>query len=386
MNIAISQSPVGPSRPWDSAVSVIESFLLRALALPEQASTIASDIDRLHFFQITVMFAVAGLIGVAVLVFVVRFRRRSPDQVGRRFSVPIIFELGIYAAMLSLFMLFWIIGFGQFSRLDLAPEDSIDVYVTSRQWVWQFAHAPDGPSSTGVLYVPVGQPVRLLITSRDVIHSFFVPAFRIKRDAVPGRYNSIWFEATEPGTYPILCAEMCGVGHSRMRAEVVVLRPDEFDAWLAGRPPIDPGNPTEAVPYEDMSSGLERFSQLAEIGRLAATRHGCTQCHSDDGSPRDGPTWRNLWGAREMMSSGESIFVDAEYLTESMMEPEARIVAGFAAIMPSFQGRITPAEVAAIIEYIKAVSPNPGMRQDQGLPAQSPVIRGEVVPGGAPVP
>ncbi len=390
MTIALAsispQAAVEPIRPWDAAVSAIESFMLRVLGLPAQASTIAPDIDRLHFFQITVMFAVAALIGVAVIFFVIRFRRRGDDQVGRRVSPPLVVELGIYAAMLALFMVFWVIGFGQFSRLDLAPEDSLDVYVTSRQWVWQFAHWPAGPSSTGVLYVPAGRPVRLLITSRDVIHSFSVPEFRIKRDAVPGRYNSIWFEATMPGRYPILCAELCGVGHSRMRSEVVVLRPEEFDAWLDGRPPADPLTPMGYAPGEDDSSDPERLSGLAEAGRVAATRHGCVQCHSADGTPRDGPTWRNLWGAWETMSTGELVHVDAGYVTESMMDPEARVVAGFEPIMPSFQGRITPAETAAVIEYMKAISPAPGLRPVRGSPTAGAVAGGPGRPIAEPGP
>ncbi len=361
-SFALGQGQVEPRHPWDAVVAALNEFYRRALALPEQASTIASSIDHLHYFQITVMFAVASVIGAVTLVFVLRYRRRAEDQVGRRVDVPRTFEVGIYSGLFALFMLFWVVGFRQFTDLEMPPDDAIDVYVSAKQWVWKFAYE-EGPASVGVLYAPAGRPVRLRLTSRDVIHSFFVPAFRIKRDAVPGTYTTIWFEATRPGRYPVLCAELCGVGHSHMRAEVVVLAPQAFDAWLDGRPALLPPDTAAGTPYVDRRSGLEPMSRLAELGRAAAARHGCLQCHTVDGSPGDGPTWLNLFGARETMQTGEVVYVNPAYITQSMMDPTAEIVAGFPPIMPSFQGRITPAEVAAIIEYMRALSPAPGLRR-----------------------
>lgn len=359
---ALAQGAVEPRHPWDAIVAALNDFYLRVLGLPEQASTIAPVIDRLHYFQITVMFAVAGVIGLVTLIFVLRFRRRAEDQVGRRVRPPHSVEIGIYAGLFSLFMFFWILGFRQFARMDIPPEDAIDVYVSAKQWVWKFAYE-EGPASVGVLYVPVGRPIRLRLTSRDVIHSFFVPTFRIKRDAVPGIYTSIWFEATEPGRFPVLCAEMCGVGHSRMRAEVVVLPQEAFDDWLNGRPVAMPSDPVGTTSYGDRGAGPDEAGRIAEIGRAAAVRHGCFQCHTVDGSPGRGPTWHNLYGAQETMRTGEVIYVNPAYITQSMMEPEAEIVAGFPTIMPSYQGRISAAEVGAIIEFMKAISPSPGLRR-----------------------
>ncbi|HEX7089449.1 MAG TPA: cytochrome c oxidase subunit II [Longimicrobiales bacterium] len=390
MAVALAQDPVQPRHPWDALVAALNEFYRRALGLPEQASTIAPTIDHLHYFQITVMFAVAGVIGIVTTVFVFRYRRRAPDQIGRRVDVPHTVEVPLYTGLFALFMLFWIIGFRQFTSLELPPGDALDVYVSAKQWVWKFAYA-EGPTSVGVLYVPAGRPVRLRLTSRDVIHSFFVPAFRIKRDAVPGMYTAIWFEAVRPGRYPVLCAELCGVGHSRMRAEVVVLSPQAFDDWRQGRPALPPPDAAAATPDAGRVSGLEPVDRLVELGRAAAARHGCLGCHSVDGSPGQGPTWLNLFGARETMQTGEVIYVNAAYITQSMMDPEAEIVAGFPPIMPSFQGRITPAETAAIIEYMKALSPAPGLRRGReyapvgGAPAGAAGAAGAQPPpaGGA---
>src|SRR5690606_3388466 len=192
-SFALGQGQVEPRHPWDAVGAALTEFYRRALVLPEQASPIASSIDHLHYFQITVMFAVATIIGAGPRLLSLRCRRRTADQVGRRVDVPRTFEVGIYSGLFALFMLFWVVGFRQFTDLELPPDDAIDVYVTAKQWVWKFAYE-EGPASVGVLYAPAGRPVRLWITSRDVIHSFFVPAFRIKRDAVPGIYTTIWFE------------------------------------------------------------------------------------------------------------------------------------------------------------------------------------------------
>mgnify|MGYP001239093268 FL=1 len=267
--------------------------------------------------------------------------------------------MGLYLGLFGLFILFWGIGFRQFVNMSVPPDDAIDVYVTAKQWMWKFSY-PEGRASVGVLYVPAGRPVRLHLTSRDVIHSFFVPEFRIKRDAVPGMYTTAWFEATRPGRFQILCAELCGTGHSMMRGEVVVLREMDFMAWLDDRVPLDDrGEFAAGMPGErDRTEprGLEAPRRLAELGRTAAARHGCLECHTIDGTPHIGPTWLGLYGSRELMEDGEEVVVNPAYITESMMDPQARIVAGFPPVMPSFLGQISPAETAAIIEYMKSLA------------------------------
>ena len=248
-------------------------------------------------------------------------------------------KTAVSVGLLGLFLLFWFLGFHQFMRVTTPPADGMDVYVVAKQWMWQFAY-PGGQTSLNRLYVPVNRPVRVLITSRDVIHSFYVPAFRLKMDAVPGRYTTLWFEASHPGTFDIYCAEFCGSGHSRMRGEVVALAPEDHDAWLRGQVPA--GEPAR--------------SSLVEVGQSVAAVKGCLQCHSIDGTRRTGPTWRDLYGSSESLSDGTQVLVDGAYITESMMEPNARIVAGYLPVMPSYKGNIEPGETAAIIEYMKTLS------------------------------
>jgi cytochrome c oxidase subunit 2 len=208
--------------------------------------------------------------------------------------------------------------------------------------MWTFS-SPDGPTELEVLHVPAGRPVRLLITSRDVVHSFFVPGLRLKRDALPGRYTEAWFEATQPGVHQVLCAEFCGLDHSVMRAEVVVMEPDAFEAWRAGRP------------------SQNVASTLPERGQAVAAEVGCLRCHTLDGTLHLAPSFRGLYGKRELLMDGSHVLVDEQYLTESMMEPTAKVVAGFAPIMPSYFAQLSPGQVAALLELIRSLrAENPG--------------------------
>jgi cytochrome c oxidase subunit II len=245
---------------------------------------------------------------------------------------------------LGFFLLCFAIGFPLFVKLQTPPRDALDVYVMGKKWMWKFAY-PGGPNGVDVLRVPAGRPVRLLITSRDVIHSFFIPDFRIKQDAVPGRYTQTWFTATGPGRHQVFCAEYCGIGHSAMLAEIIAMEPAEYDAWL-GEDRLDPR------------------TSLAENGRRLAAQYGCFKCHTVDGTRHIGPTWLDLYRKTEKMQDGARIIADEAYLTESMMDPAAKIVAGYQNVMPTFQGRIPGPEIAAIVEFIKtlrtdAVRPEP---------------------------
>lgn len=379
---------------WSGVLDWLNEFYRRVLFLPDQSSSIARRIDHLHYLEITIMFAVGAVIALAVIYFLARYHRSTdhftsdvladteppqPSPITPRVNASLTFEFGLYAGLFGLFVFFWVIGYRQYIELLVPPANAIEVYVTGKQWVWQFAYSR-GPATAGVLYVPAGQPVRIVLTSRDVIHSFFVPQFRIKRDAVPGMYTETWFEAPSPGTYNLLCAELCGVGHSVMRAGVIVLAPRDFQRWLDDRSPLPP------EPFPADTAGLS----LAERGRLVAVQKGCARCHSVDGSAATGPTWRNLYGSWEMLADRRRIFVDAAYITRSMMEPDRDIVAGFENVMPSFMGLISPAETSAIIAYMMSLSDapvdrmldslpggrrtNPGVvpRPVQGIPAQPP--------------
>ncbi len=329
----------------------MNDILRRWLFLPEQATELSVRIDHLHFFVMLTTFVVSTVIGLTAVFFMVRYRRRRAEQETRRIEPPGWLEALFIIVPLSLFLVWFRIGFAQFTELTTPPPDAMDVYVMAKQWMWKFAY-PDGPNGLSVLKVPAGRPVRLLITSRDVIHSFFVPAFRLKQDALPGRYTQTWFNATRPGVYPVFCAEYCGTGHSTMRAEVQVVEAAEFDRWLAeqqkGRAAQRDTAPPK--PGEGPQSG-----DLVEQGKHAALKKGCLKCHSIDGSPHIGPSWLDLYYAKRTLSNGQVVIADEAYLTKSMMEPNVDIVAGYKPVMPSFHGNLASAEAAAIVEYIKSL-------------------------------
>lgn len=344
------------------------------LFLPEQASTVSKDVDQLHYVIISTTMVAATIIFGVALVFIIRYRRRTDrtDVMTPKVTTTLGWEALFVGLPITVFLLFFFFGFHDFIRMNTPPRDTMDVYVTGKQWMWKFTY-PDGPNAIGVLRVPTGRPVRLLITSRDVIHSFFVPAFRIKQDAVPGAYTQTWFEVTKPGRYRVMCAEYCGLKHSQMWGEVVALDPVDFEEWmqkqrqrLVERKDASPS--AREVPSEPALLVLPEDAQepqgeimsaarggLPEHGRQVAVEKGCLQCHSVDGTPHIGPTWLDLYMRRERLESGETVLADEPYLTESMMLPLAKVVAGFKPVMPTFKGRLEAIEVAALLEYIKSL-------------------------------
>lgn len=309
------------------------------LNLPPEASSIAARIDALHFAVILVTFAGVAVTALATAYFTLGRRRHAP-----RLVAPAWLELGIGAGLLALFLTWWIIGFCQYRELEAPPAGARTVYVTAKQWMWKFTDATTGLASTDVLVVPAHEPVRVVLQSEDVIHSFYVPAFRIKQDVVPGRVLTAWFEATEPGTYDILCAQYCGARHSLMRGQVVVLAAADYARWADARDPA-----TRLPGAKGDGSGL------AERGRDVAAARGCLRCHSVDGTVSIGPTWRGDFGSTRALADGSRVVVDEAYVTESMMEPRAKLAAGYLPVMPAYQGVLPPADVDAILEYIRSL-------------------------------
>jgi len=212
------------------------------------------------------------------------------------------------------------------------PDETLNIYVVGKQWMWKFQHL-DGQREINELHVPVGRAVKLITTSEDVIHDFFVPAFRMKADVIPGRYVSIWFQPTKPGRYHLFCAEYCGTRHSGMIGEVVVMEPSEYQAWLSG------GAPEGSL----ASTGAKLFADLA-----------CNTCHRPDAQGR-GPVLEGLFGQTVRLQSGETVTVDEAYVRESILTPSAKITAGFQPIMPTFQGLVTEEQLLALIEYVKSL-------------------------------
>jgi cytochrome c oxidase subunit II len=321
------------------------------LYLPASGSTFADGIDLLHFLVIMVTMLAAVGIAAVTLYYMLRYHRRSPLQTTKAIRGSTIGEVGIIASVLGMFLLFWAIGFRQYVRLETPPDDAMVIYVTAKQWMWKFAY-PGNRRAINVLTVPVGRPVKLVMTSRDVIHSFYVPAFRIKQDVLPGRYVTAWFEATLRGTYDIYCAEYCGTSHSRMLAMVTVLSQPEYDAWLARED-------ESALAADDFATaggeGPPESADLVVQGRIVAARRQCFACHTVDGQPHIGPTWRKLYRATVPLDNGDTAIADEAYLTRSMMDPLAEVHAGYRPIMPAYQGVLAPPEVAALIELIKSL-------------------------------
>ncbi len=347
----------------------MNELMRRMLFLPEQASQYARDVDQLHYFVITTTVIVAVGVALAVLYFLVKFRRRSDTQTTPVVNPKLIHEVLFIGVPLSFFLLWFAIGFPQFVRLQTPPKDAMDVYVQAKKWMWKFAYA-GGPNGIDVLHVPAGRPVRLLMTSRDVIHSFFVPALRLKQDVLPGRYTQTWFNADKPGRYELFCAEYCGMGHSAMLGEIVVMKPADFDAWLAdarrsGSPAVD-----ASLTEEDR---VDPRQSLPEQGRRLSSEYGCLKCHTVDGTRHIGPTWLDLYKKTERLEGGKVVVADEGYLTESMMDPRAKIVAGYQAVMPTYQGKIPAPEVAAIVEFIKSLRTDAVMVEPSKGPVYEPI-------------
>ncbi|HET6346382.1 MAG TPA: c-type cytochrome, partial [Myxococcota bacterium] len=297
----------------------------------------------------------------ACLVLVCRYRQVAPTPGPTpRVRASLRLEVGGAGAILALFIAWWGVGLRLYVRMQTPPAEALEVYVTAKQWMWKLGY-PDGRDAINTLTVPAGRPVKLHMISRDVIHSFFVPAFRLKHDVLPGRTTTLWFQADAPGTYPILCAEYCGLSHSEMRGVVRVLDADAYAAWLA-----EPG-----AQGTDAGAG-----SMVQQGEAAARRHGCFACHTTDGQRHIGPSWRGLYGATIQLADGAQTLADEAYLTESMMDPRAKLVAGYPANMPTYQGQLDPTDAAAIVAYIKGL---PGQRSDAVFPARqiadSPVSR-----------
>jgi cytochrome c oxidase subunit 2 len=353
-------------------MNLINELLRKLLFLPAQASQWARELDYLHYFVFVTSMLGAWVTLATATVFVFRYQRKQEQQ-----TTPIVDPKPIHEAVfiglpLVLFLSYFAIGYPQYVRLQTPPKGAIDVYVQGKKWMWKFAY-PGGPNSTDVLRVPAGRPVRLLLTSRDVIHSFYVPALRMKQDALPGRYTQTWFNADAPGRYPIFCAEYCGLGHSSMLGELVVMPAEEWDIWMeqqrrGSQPQAQDGRPV-GIENEDLRGSL------VEQGRRIAAVQGCFKCHTVDGTQHIGPTWLDLFGRSVKLEGGKTIVADEAYLTRSMMEPNAEVVAGYKdkAVMPTYQGKLAAPEAAAITEFIKSLRTDAPTAEPQKGPIYVPV-------------
>jgi cytochrome c oxidase subunit 2 len=304
---------------------------------PEQASNFAPDTDHLLFFLLAVAVFFTVLIFGAIFYFAIRYRRRSerelPQMVHTGMALEIVWSVIPFG--LTMIMFGW--GASIFFKESRPPDNALQIYVVGKQWMWKMQHM-EGQREINELHVPVNRPVRLTMTSEDVIHSFFVPAFRTKSDVVPGRYSTTWWTPTKPGKYHLFCAEYCGADHSRMIGWIYVMEPQEYQNWL---------------------NGGRSFGSLAENGEKLFQDLACGNCHKMDGSGRC-PNLMGLFGRHVQLSDGRTITADEAYIRESILQPSAKIVAGYQPLMPTFQGLVTEEGVLQLIEYIKSLGRNPG--------------------------
>lgn len=327
----------------------MKGFLIaeqKSFLLPFGASTFAPEVDKLFSFIFWISAFFFALIVGLMLLFVIKYRKRpgykKPENAPHHNTW---LELTWSGIPLVLVIIMGIWGFQVFLDINTPPAHALEIQVTGMKWKWLFTY-PNGYVDES-LHVPVDQPVRLVMTSEDVIHSFFVPAFRMKRDVVPGRYSKLWFRATKPGTYPVFCAEYCGTGHSDMLTQVTVHEPGGFEKWL------------------EAASNLLNTLSPAEAGYKLYRSRGCSQCHSVDGSGGIGPTFKNLFGHKVALKGGGVVVADENYVRESIFEPMAQIVAGFEPVMPTYKGKLKDQEVTALIAYLKSLAQEMPANEDE---------------------
>ncbi len=316
--------------------------MLRDLPLfPPQASTYAGRVDALFFFLLAVSLFFIALIFILVIAFAITYRRRSPEERPGPIREPLALELAWTVIPLGLTVIMFIWGAQLFFFASRPPAAALEIAVVGKQWMWKFQHS-EGPREIDELHVPVGRPVKLTMASEDVIHSFFVPAFRIKRDVVPGRYTTAWFEATQPGEYHLFCAQYCGTAHAGMMGRVVAMDPVAYERWLRGGAGLTP----------------------AAAGEVLFGRLGCATCHRADNTGR-GPALAGVFGRPVRLQEGRTVMADEGYIRESILEPNAKIVTGYQAIMPTFKGLVSEEGLLQIIAYIKSQRREEGPRAER---------------------
>ena len=300
---------------------------------PDSAATGAGAVDAnyLYILAVSVFFAVG--ISLAILYFALRYKRKSEADVPKPIHGSIALELTWTIIPFLLAMTMFVGGAVVFFRNYQAPANSMEMFVVGKQWMWKIQH-PNGVREINELHVPLNRPVKLTMTTEDVIHSFYIPAFRIKKDVVPGQYSTMWFEANKVGKYHLFCAEYCGTQHSGMIGSVYVMEEADYEAWL---------------------SGSVRGETMQQAGERLFNRLGCATCHKADNSGR-GPTLVDVFGKAVKLQNGMSVIADEGYLRESVLKPSAKIVSGYAIEMPTFQGQISEEGLLQVISYIKSLS------------------------------
>jgi cytochrome c oxidase subunit 2 len=326
---------------------------------PDSASSVSGEVNTFYILMIVLTGGISLGIAVFLVYSTIRYHRKSENEMGAQFRnnyrieaiwiiLPFFFFMGMFA---------W--GAKLYFDIERPPDDAMRMYVVGKQWMWKIQH-PEGQREIDALHIPVGRPVELIMTSEDAIHSFYVPAFRTKQDVIPGRYTTTWFEATKPGRYHLFCAEFCGAKHSGMIGYVYAMEPREYQAWLT----------------QGASEG-----SLASMGEKYFHQYGCSNCHHFDDAGR-APHLTGLYNHPVQLTDGQTILADDNYIRQSILNPGAKIVYGYANIMPNFTGTISEEKVIALISYIKALSPAPGSQEPSSSGAAPKIYRSDQGIGG----
>ncbi len=301
-----------------------------------QASDYAREVDSIYMFitYFGIFFYSIIVIGLGYFIYKYRRRRQNEDTPDITHNTALEIIWTVIPSIPLVVMAFW--GFNTYMQARVAPADSLEIKVIAKKWAWEFTY-PNGMSFGQEMHVPAGRPVKLVMISQDVIHDFYLPDFRIKADIVPSRYTQLWFQSDEPGEHQVFCAEYCGRDHSNMLAKVIVDTEEQYQQWL------------EQKAEEAMNM------PLPELGKLLYVNKGCNTCHSIDGTRIQGPSFKGIWGQTHQFSNAQPAVVDENYVRESLLQPTAKVRAGYEAIMPSFQGLLREREIQALAEYVKSL-------------------------------
>ena len=310
-----------------------ETFTL----FPEAASQFAPMVDHLYYFEVGISVLMTILIFMAIFVFAIKYRRRNPDEVPHQFEGSMKLEIAwsVIPFIIMLVMCFWgaSVAFQEYAP----PINAYNIYVVGKQWMWKVQY-PEGNREINEMHVPIGRQVRVTLASEDVIHSFFIPAFRVKHDAVPGTYETLWFKATKTGTFKLECSEFCGTQHAHMKGEVIVVPPADYAAWL-----------TRQGVHES----------LAEQGEALFRERGCSGCHGAH-STVHAPALAGLWGSLVHLQDGSVRRADEQYIRDCILEPRTFTVAGYPPVMPSFAGQLGEDELLKLVAYIRSLAHDNG--------------------------
>ncbi|HSP17154.1 MAG TPA: cytochrome c oxidase subunit II [Thermoanaerobaculia bacterium] len=298
---------------------------------PERASTVAGPVDALYIALIIITGTVSVLIWLVIFYFAIKYRRRPDNELAQEYEPPKALEITWIVIPTIIFFGIFVWGALLYFHEQRVPDNALDVYATGRQWMWKFEHA-GGQREINTLHVPVNRPVRITMASEDVIHSLWFPAFRIKADVLPSRYRTMWFQATKTGRFHIFCAEYCGTQHSGMIGWVEVMQPTDYQKWLAG--------------------GTE--GSLASQGEKLFQKYACHTCHTSDATGR-GPVLLGVFGKTVKLADGRSVVADENYVRESILNPQAKIVAGFGPVMPTFQGQVNEEDLLKLLAYVRSL-------------------------------